>query len=114
LKETALPILQPIGCLLGQTLFEREESYVNRPTHFTAYRLFAWPNFVQKRGVLCKPLSKNNRGFFPFVQKWPVSNGLNENHPEMPGANFFPKKCCAQTTNALSSQRSPATIAPTI
>jgi len=66
LKETALPILQPIGCLLGQTLFEREESYVNRPTHFTAYRLFAWPNFVQKRGVLCKPLSNNNRAFFPL------------------------------------------------
>jgi hypothetical protein len=27
----------------------------NRPTHFTAYRLFAWPNFVRKRRVLCKP-----------------------------------------------------------
>jgi hypothetical protein len=27
----------------------------DRPTHFTAYRLFAWPNFVRKRRVFTEP-----------------------------------------------------------
>jgi hypothetical protein len=40
--------------VLGQTLFEREESLQNHPTHFTAYRPFALPNFVRKRRVFYK------------------------------------------------------------
>jgi hypothetical protein len=68
--------------VLGQTLFEREESLQNRPVHFAAYRLpglvklcskekslyrtalfisqpigcLAWSNFVRKRGVFTEPI----------------------------------------------------------
>ena len=41
--------------LLDQTLFEREESYVNRPKPIGYRRSLVWPNFVRKRRVLCKP-----------------------------------------------------------
>jgi hypothetical protein len=100
--ERDRPSLSATGeAWLDQTLFEREESYESHSRNTALFisqpiGCLAWPNFVRKRRILCKLLSKINRGIFPFVQKWRVSKGLNENHPEMPGANFFPKKCCVE------------------
>jgi hypothetical protein len=46
----------------------------NRHTHFTAYRLFALPNFVRKRGVLRKPLSKYRLTHFTAYRLFALPN----------------------------------------